>query len=505
MGSWDNFCKEYFWDLNQTWYSQVPVLTSCFEDTILTLGLCLLYSLVFLLISLSLITRPSSPKPLPWTWLNITKSVLCICLWVLSVAWCGAVFHTKYKGERVALSTLMASIARVTCFFFVGIANFQHRIRQVTTSTVLTTFWVVFSFASIVLYRSSILSYFTLKSEPATGIIFVLNMVFYPIIFIQLFLSVLVDRKKLNTVQKDKLIEDEVSFLTHITFLWFMKTILKGRKTLLKISDLSYLSVRLTASWIYAAFSKHFKYYLEPHQEKNPSIGFTLLKAFWPYVTCIIVLELTFLTCLMLPPLILDRIIDFSSNDLYSWRGYFYVGLLFVVDCLGKIINNNLLYYEGATCVQFQVAIMGTIFRKNLQVAMSARKDFPSGNLMNLLSVDVKRLQGFTIQAATLVSAPLKIFIIIFILWQYLGPSTLAGVAMIVVLLPISYYLSIIGERFSNKQMTSKDLRIKHLNEILNGIKILKLYAWEIPFGAKVSEARKAEIKWIRHSLLCLW
>ncbi|KAG8160600.1 hypothetical protein JTE90_018799, partial [Oedothorax gibbosus] len=145
----------------------------------------------------------------------------------------------------------------------------------------------------------------------------------------------------------------------------------------------------------------------------------------------------------------------------------------------------------------------GTIFRKNLQVAMSARKDFPSGNLMNLLSVDVKRLQGFTIQAATLVSAPLKIFIIIFILWQYLGPSTLAGVAMIVVLLPISYYLSIIGERFSNKQMTSKDLRIKHLNEILNGIKILKLYAWEIPFGAKVSEARKAEIKWIRHSLLC--
>ncbi|KAG8182128.1 hypothetical protein JTE90_002622 [Oedothorax gibbosus] len=502
MDTSENFCKDSFWDLNQTWYSQVPVLTSCFEDIIFTSGICFLYSLI-IFISLFLIPRPATSNPLPWTWLNITKSVICICLWVLSVVWCGAVFHTKYKGERMPSSTLMTSIARVMCFSLVGIANFQHRICRVTTSTVLSTFWLVFSFASIVLYRSSILTYFTLKSEPATGIIFALNMIFYPIIFIQLFLSVLVDKKKFNTLQEDNLIKTEVSFLTHITFLWFMKTILKGRKTLLKISDFSYLSVSLTASGIYATFSKHFKYYLKPHQEKNPSLGFTLVKAFWPYITCIIVLELMFLICVMLPPLILDRIIDFSSNDLYSWRGYLYVGLIFVVDCSGKIIVNNLVYYQGSTSLQFQVALMGTLFRKNLQVATSVRKDFPSGNLMNLLSVDIQRIHWLTVQAATLVSAPLKIVIIVFIMWQYLGPSTLAGVGIMVFLLPISFYLTRVGEGYTDQQMTSKDLRLKHMNEILNGIKILKLYAWEIPFGTKVSEARKEEIKWIRYYLFC--
>lgn len=34
-------------------------------------------------------------------------------------------------------------------------------------------------------------------------------------------------------------------------------------------------------------------------------------------------------------------------------------------------------------------------------------------------------------------------------------------------------------------QMKSKDNRIKLMNEMLNGIKVLKLYAWELAFKDK--------------------
>ncbi|KAG8177687.1 hypothetical protein JTE90_018994, partial [Oedothorax gibbosus] len=460
MGTSDNFCKDLFWDLNQTWYNQVPVFTSCFEDTILISGSCLLYSLI-ILISLFLLPRPYALHPLPWTWLNITKSVLCIFLLIVSIFWCGAVFHMKIKGEFVPSSTIIASIARATCFCFVGIANFQHRICRVTTSTVISTFWIVFSFASILTYRSSILTYFTLKSDTvqSTGMNFILNMVFYPIIFLQLILSGFVDRKEF--IHEDNRIKEKVSLLSQVTFLWFTKIILKGRTKLLKISDLSSLSAGLKASSIYASFSEHFKYYLMPEQEKNLSLVFALIKAFWPYIVIIMVLQFICLTSLMLPPLILDRIIYFISDDYYAWRGYFYAGLMFGVDCLGKIMSNNLVYCNGVSSIQFQVAVMGALFRKNLHISTSARKEFPS------------------------------------------GPSTLAGVGVILFLFPLTYYAKKVSTKYWDKQMTSKDLRLKLMGGILNGIKILKLYAWEIPFGAKVSEARKEEMKWIRYSFLC--
>lgn len=43
--------------------------------------------------------------------------------------------------------------------------------------------------------------------------------------------------------------------------------------------------------------------------------------------------------------------------------------------------------------------------------------------------------------------------------------------------------------------MKSKDNRIKLMNEMLNGIKVLKLYAWELAFKDKVSEIRESELR----------
>lgn len=43
--------------------------------------------------------------------------------------------------------------------------------------------------------------------------------------------------------------------------------------------------------------------------------------------------------------------------------------------------------------------------------------------------------------------------------------------------------------------MKSKDNRIKLMNEVLNGIKVLKLYAWELAFTHKISQIRETELK----------
>lgn len=46
--------------------------------------------------------------------------------------------------------------------------------------------------------------------------------------------------------------------------------------------------------------------------------------------------------------------------------------------------------------------------------------------------------------------------------------------------------------------MQYKDSRIKLMNEILNGIKVLKLYAWETSFREKVLAIRQKELNVLR-------
>ena len=98
----------------------------------------------------------------------------------------------------------------------------------------------------------------------------------------------------------------------------------------------------------------------------------------------------------------------------------------------------------------------------------------------------------------TLWSAPLQISLGIYMLWGVLGPATLAGIGVMVLLLPINLKVAQRYKVFQIRQMKLKDERIKMVGEILNGIKVLKLYGWEPSFLQKLADIRKREVREIK-------
>ena len=91
-------------------------------------------------------------------------------------------------------------------------------------------------------------------------------------------------------------------------------------------------------------------------------------------------------------------------------------------------------------------------------------------------------------------SAPLQIALSMYFLWQTLGPSVLSGLALMILLVPINGAIAAKQRQFQVKQMKHKDNRVKSMNEILSGIKIIKLYGWEPSFENQVMEIRGKEI-----------
>ena len=92
-------------------------------------------------------------------------------------------------------------------------------------------------------------------------------------------------------------------------------------------------------------------------------------------------------------------------------------------------------------------------------------------------------------------SAPLQITIAMFLLWQQLGVSSLAGMAFMVIIMPINGYVAGKMKVLSQRVMKVKDKRVKLMNEILNGIKVFKLYAWETSFKDQVLRYRQQEFE----------
>lgn len=126
------------------------------------------------------------------------------------------------------------------------------------------------------------------------------------------------------------------------------------------------------------------------------------------------------------------------------------------------------------------------------------RKTTTIGEMTNLIGVNVHSLGELTTNLNVIWSAPLQIIISMIMLWQYLGVSVLFGVSTILLFIPLSIYIGNLTKDIYIKKLKQQDSRMKMTNEILSGIKILKLYGWELFFKSKIDTIRAKELKYLK-------
>uniref|UniRef100_A0A8B9GD93 Multidrug resistance-associated protein 1 n=1 Tax=Amazona collaria TaxID=241587 RepID=A0A8B9GD93_9PSIT len=226
-----------------------------------------------------------------------------------------------------------------------------------------------------------------------------------------------------------------------------------------------------------------------------------LYKTFGPYFLMSFLFKAAHDLLMFAGPEILKLLIHFVNNKAApNWQGYFYTGLLFVCACLQTLILHQYFHICFVTGMRLKTAIVGVIYRKALVITNSARKTSTVGEIVNLMSVDAQRFMDLATYINMIWSAPFQVILALYLLWQNLGPSVLAGVAVMILLVPINAVMAMKTKTYQVAQMKSKDNRIKLMNEILNGIKVLKLYAWELAFREKVLEIRQKELKVLKKS-----
>ncbi|KAG5262648.1 hypothetical protein AALO_G00277310 [Alosa alosa] len=231
----------------------------------------------------------------------------------------------------------------------------------------------------------------------------------------------------------------------------------------------------------------------------QPSFLRSLLRAFGPYFLMGSAYKLLQDLITFVNPQLLSLLISFIKNkDVPSWWGFALAFLMFGCAILQTLILHQHFQYCFVTGMHLRSAIIGAIYRKSLVITNEAKRSSTVGEVVNLMSVDAQRFMDLTTFLNMLWSAPLQIVLALFFLWQNLGPSVLAGVAVMILLIPLNAAIAMKTRAYQVEQMQYKDARIKLMNEILNGIKVLKLYAWEKSFQEKVLEIRRKELSVLR-------
>ncbi|XP_021950748.1 multidrug resistance-associated protein 1 [Folsomia candida] len=512
----EEYCGSPFWDRNLTWDTSDPFFTPCFEDTVLIWAPAA-FLLAFAIFEIkSSLQSPRRSDRVPWNAFTIIKclDILALC----AVAIVNLVKVLSYDESR-SVDTL-ASVVRLVSYIGALALLILSKMNGVRSSGIQFLFWCSVATCEAVLFRTAVRMYDS-DHDTKTNFSYFIRFFIFPLTAIQLFLNCWADGSW-SFGQKEKSGKNALfglpspdknsSFLSKIMYSWFDSLAWKGYRMPLEFAELWDLNPQDKAHKQIPLFYKHWNAAVKKAKEESKKTGKVVeagiisvfAKCYW---TTFVVGGIMRLVQDLLPfispeimKLLVAHVAPNSTED--SWKGYLYAGVLFATSILQTIFSIQHLKRTMIIGMRTRTVLSSAVYRKALVVSNAAKKDSTVGEIVNLMSVDTQRLMDLTSFIHMIWTAPIQIGLSIYFLYQALGPAVFAGLAVMILLIPLNGFIATKIRAVQMEQMKMKDNRVKLMSELLSGMKVLKLYGWEPSFQAQITKIRDMEAALLRKSAL---
>ncbi|XP_033096646.1 ATP-binding cassette sub-family C member 9-like [Anneissia japonica] len=313
-------------------------------------------------------------------------------------------------------------------------------------------------------------------------------------------------------------LQGHTNMVSGILFWWLNDFVKLGSKTVLNPEDFGHLPRSLTAGPNAIRFYKHmYNTHKEGDEISQPSIlrAYRKIYGFEFFVSA--VAKGLSDTCGFIPALSVGRMVDYVSDiddesDTYinsaayvSLSDYFTNGfVLLVLATLAIILKGVFLQYSNYILwrqnIELKGALQSIIYDKSLRMSTSAAADGSCGmgEIANRVFVDTDGMQRMMTYIHNVWSIPYQVALALIFLYVEMGISALVGASLMLIIFPCQVTLARCSVYFQKMSMVRSDERLKAINEVIQGMKLVKLLGWEDLFYNIISKSRNLQIYLLR-------
>ncbi|KAJ2761728.1 hypothetical protein H4S06_001052 [Coemansia sp. BCRC 34490] len=197
----------------------------------------------------------------------------------------------------------------------------------------------------------------------------------------------------------------------------------------------------------------------------------------------------------LLQPLILQQIIKFfhgygTDSGLTLGDGLFLAFSMGVVEVVRAVTYQRYWHILMKSYLWLLKVLSALVYRKVLHLSNKYKTQHTTGELVSYQSVDIENLTLAVNYVHCIWDYPLRIIVILSLLYWNIGWSCFAGVAIVVLgthlgTLVLKYVKVHVAELFENR-----DERMRLVSEMLTNMKSIKLYSWQNLFLRKIDSLR---------------
>lgn len=238
----------------------------------------------------------------------------------------------------------------------------------------------------------------------------------------------------------------------------------------------------------------------EQYKERKNGVIFTIMRTYFSTVILTCILQIVCVVGDLTSPFLLQRIIDFvknSANDppsVRAFQAFALLGALSSVRIATALTSQRVDIQQRVCGYQAMMGMGSLVYGKSLKLSGKSTKAFTQGKVMNLMHMDSMRASNSVNQISNGISLVSTLTLSMCLLYYFLGPVALIGVVVCVITVFINYFIADFNRKYQKRVMALKDERIKKTNEVLQSVKILKMYGWSDLFKDIIAEIRMREI-----------
>lgn len=191
---------------------------------------------------------------------------------------------------------------------------------------------------------------------------------------------------------------------------------------------------------------------------------------------------------------LINYIAEHKAGLTTSKRGYGYaVGIPCVIYFVG-ILSAHGFNRVGIFGAQVKGLLTKALHDKSLKLSKKSKVVYPHSTITSLAGNDVFKIDLAASYLPFALCLPIGLTITIVLLAVHLGGAALAGIGYFLIA-TVLFFLSTRQLMVWRKSVNAEtDSRVRYIKEILNNMKMLKYYAWELPFFNLVSNVRSKEM-----------
>ncbi|POM77623.1 Canalicular multispecific organic anion transporter, partial [Phytophthora palmivora] len=227
-------------------------------------------------------------------------------------------------------------------------------------------------------------------------------------------------------------------------------------------------------------------------------VAMAFMKTFKREITIVLGNCILYILALSMQSYVVQAVLQFlagEENLFHVESGYWLLVIMTVASILAVGSLNYAFFVSSRTGANMRSLVMDLVYQKSLRLSCVARQEYSTGEVLTLMSVDTERVFMVMQESPWIIVGPVS-FVISVILVGFLFDvaSAAGGAVTLIVISMVSVQFGNTIARVQHDLLAVIEQRVKVTSESLQGIRVMKFYAWEESLAQRVEKIRAKEI-----------